>query len=64
MDMYNVNDRHLVVISDKTDIENSYKYNRLLFFINSKSLKFIYLKNALKRILIDFCWDGEKKHEA
>lgn len=52
--MHNVNDRDLVICSDKTNIENSYKDNRLLFFINSRSLKHIYLKNALKRILTDF----------
>jgi hypothetical protein len=62
--MHNVNDRDLVIHQDKTNIENSYKDNRLLFFINSKSLKHIYLKNVLKRILIDFYWDGIKKHEA
>lgn len=62
--MHNVNYRDLVIRSDKTNIENSNKDNRLLFFINSKSLKRIYLKNALKRILIDFYWDGMKKHEA
>lgn len=62
--MHNVNDKDLLISSDKTNIENSYKDNRLLFFINSRSLRHIYLKNALKRSLIEFYLDGIKIHEA
>ena len=62
--MHNVNDIDLVISSIETNMENSSKDNRLLFFLNSKSLKRIYIKNALKRILTDFYWNEIKKHEA
>jgi hypothetical protein len=64
MIIYDVKDRGIAIISDKINIKNSYIDKRLLLFTKSKSFKHNYLRNALKRILIDFQRDGIEKYEA